>query len=226
MWQHAFYTLNVSVHIVRHLDAHSQIPPLTITELNAHASSFGLRYKAWNRVSVCVCVPLHCLFSKAAGMLQTLGERKVPAWKVIADCSVGSVQCASLVFFVSNQSFKFPALSGVGCVNLHARLLAENDPIYQLFGYLCVFLFCWGRIDWVAIYKLAWGAIFYVWCALSFSAVYGEMWLNKKMFFFCFFLDEVSAFKVFQCYSVHLHLYLFCIFINFLYILFCHSISY
>ncbi len=115
--------------------------------------------------SLCVCVPLHCLFSKAAGMLQTLGERKVPAWKVIADCSVGSVQCASLVFFVSNQSFKFPALSGVGCVNLHARLLAENDPIYQLFGYLCMFLFCWGRIDWVAIYKLAWGARFYVWCA-------------------------------------------------------------
>ncbi len=188
MWQHAFYTLNVSVHIVRHLDAHSQIPPLTITELNAHASSFGLRYKAWNRVSVCVCVPLHCLFSKAAGMLQTLGERKVPAWKVIADCSVGSVQCASLVFFVSNQSFKFPALSGVGCVNLHARLLAENDPIYQLFGYLCVFLFCWGRIDWVAIYKLAWGARFYVWCALSFSAIYGEMWhLTKKCVFVFFF---------------------------------------
>lgn len=63
------------------------------------------------------------------------GERKVPAWKVITDCSVGSVQCASLVLFVSNQSSKFPALSGVSCVNLYACFLAENDPIYQLFLY-------------------------------------------------------------------------------------------
>lgn len=106
----------------------------------------------------------------------------MPAWKVIADCSVGSVQCASLVLFVSNQSSKFPALSGVGYVNLHARLFSENDPIYQISGYLCVILFCWGRIVWMAIYKLAWEARFYMWYALSFSAVYGVMWHLVKNF--------------------------------------------
>lgn len=77
----------------------------------------------------------------------------MPAWKVIADCSVGSVLCASLVLFVSNQSSKFPALSGVGCVNLHARFLTENYLIYQLFLYLCMSFFSVGEghFEWVCM---------------------------------------------------------------------------
>ncbi len=119
-------------------------------------------------------------------------------------------------FCYSNQSFKFPALSGVGCVNLHACLLAGNYPIYRLSGYPCVFLFCWGRIAWVAIYKLAWGARFYVWCAPSFSGVYEEMWhlANKIIIIICgWSLHFQSISVLFSAFTFIIVLYFYQLFI-------------